>query len=186
MEFDGMGNTPLHRLGSNPSVEVSAMREMVGVVPPRVWRVRGRQGTALHALCGNSAVSGDVLRAASECWSADDYIAWLQTDILGRTPVQVLAEACHDVESAAGRPLPNRLVACELDYADYHTDGLDVSALKHHSLLLRDVSDRWLVVSGALCRCGVCSPRRHARRGRSGCDQTGDVGRPGSGRAERG
>jgi hypothetical protein len=132
MQRDGMQDTPLHSLCANPSLDLGALEALADVIPPHVWRARGREGTPLHLLCRNGkAVSGAVLRAASASWQDDDLIALLQSDHLGRTPVQLLWEACHDVSSSAARPLPplgeqaGGGALRELDYADYHSDGND-------------------------------------------------------------
>lgn len=128
MQRNSLGDTPLHGLCTNLDIDISALQALADVIPPRVWRARGREGSALHALCRNCTVSGMMLRTITECWGDDDYIAFLQADSLGHTPVELLWQTCHDVGSNTARPLPSvkkHSLRRNLDYADYHGDGMD-------------------------------------------------------------
>lgn len=128
MQRSSFGDTPLHSLCANPEIDLTVMQALGDMIPPHAWRARGREGSPLHALCNNCAVSGSILRAMSECWHDDDYIALLQANILGLTPVELLWQTCHDVGSSTARPLPpvgQHSLYRNLDYAEYHGDGMD-------------------------------------------------------------
>jgi hypothetical protein len=128
IQRNGFLETPLHSLCANPDIDVSVLQEVAGVIPPAAWRMRGREGSPLHALCKQSAVSGTMLKVVTESWQNDDYVALLQTDSLGRTPIELLCQACHDVGSSVARQLPvvaKNGLRRELDYVDYHRGGLD-------------------------------------------------------------
>ena len=122
------GETPLHSLCANSDIELSVLQAVADVIPPAVWRMRGFEGSPLHALCKQSAVSGTMLQVVTESWQDDDYIALLQTDSLGLTPIELFCQTCHDVGSNVARRLPSvekNGLRRELDYNDYHSEGLD-------------------------------------------------------------
>ena len=60
-------------------------------------------GTPLHSLCANASISGEMLRLATQPWADDDFAAWLQTDALGLSPMQILSQTVHDLG-----PLPTQ------------------------------------------------------------------------------
>ena len=47
-----------------------------------------------------------MLRLATQPWADDDFAAWLQTDALGLTPMQILSQTVHDLG-----PLPKTATA---------------------------------------------------------------------------
>ena len=127
---NSLGDTPLHSLCGNPDIELSTLEALADVIPPHAWRARGREGTPLHALCKQSALSGTMLRVVAESWQNDDaaLLSFLQTDSLGRTPVELLWQTFHDVGSNTARQLPpvgKNGLQRNLDYDDYHADGMD-------------------------------------------------------------
>ena len=46
-----------------------------------------------------------MLRLATQPWADDDFAAWLQTDALGLSPMQILSQTVHDLGAL---PTPNR------------------------------------------------------------------------------
>jgi len=44
-----------------------------------------------------------MLRLATQPWADDDFAAWLQTDALGLSPMQILSQTVHDLG-----PLPTQ------------------------------------------------------------------------------
>jgi hypothetical protein len=128
LQRNSFGETPLHSLCANSDIELSVLQALADVIPPAVWRMRGHEGSPLHALCKQSAVNGTMLRVVTESWQDDDYIALLQTDSLGFTPVELLCQTCHDVDSNVAHRLPSvekNGLRRELEYSDYHSGGLD-------------------------------------------------------------
>ena len=66
-------------------------------------RVLCAAGTPLHSLCANASISGEMIRLATQRWADDDFAAWLQTDALGLTPMQILSQTVHDLGALASQ-----------------------------------------------------------------------------------